>query len=186
MNFVINQVSIIFIQLFNVLPCTSLWFVLHASSHLISSGCCALVSWQGVVARGSVVTHDDAISMRPTVSVWIQWRSVADQIMLALLAFLSTHEQLTRRCFSVVMVAVAARSSFVSVVLLLLNAVNANLSAAVAVARFASASACCCCMSSITEALAFPPLMQCAPYISEADVCGWTWISRNSCAKNSL
>ena len=90
MNFVVNQMAIIFIRLFKVLPCKSLWFSLHAPSHRISSCDCTLVSRKGVIAQGSVVFHDDAISVRPTVSVWIQWRRVADRILLALLARLLT------------------------------------------------------------------------------------------------
>ena len=96
------------------------------------------------------------------------------------------HEQLARRCFSVAMVAFAVRSSCASVALLLLNTVTASLSDVVAVARFASASACCCCMSSLSTALTCPPLMQCAPFPSDVDVCGWARISRNSLAKNVL
>ena len=96
------------------------------------------------------------------------------------------HEQIARHCCRVMVVSVAVRSSFVSIALLMLKAGTAYLSDAIAVARFASASACCCFMSSVTVALACPPLMQCAPYPSDTDVRGWTWISWNSCAKNSL
>ena len=96
------------------------------------------------------------------------------------------HEQINRRFCSVAIVAVAEHSSFVSVALLLPNNFTACLSAAVAVARFASASTCCIYMSSITASLSCQPLVQCAPYPSDADVCGWTRISRNSHAKNVL
>ena len=96
------------------------------------------------------------------------------------------HEQIARHCCSVVMVAVAARSSFVNVLLLLLNAVTACRSATVTVAILERAYACSCCISSITTALACPPIVQCAPYPSDADVRGWTRILRNSRAKNVL
>ena len=88
------------------------------------------------------------------------------------------HKQIARRCYSVAMVAVAARNSFVNVVLLLLNPVTACRSCTVAVARFARASVCCCCISSSTVALEYPTLVQCAPYPSYADVRGKTQISR--------
>ena len=83
------------------------------------------------------------------------------------------------------MVAVAVRSSCVSVALLLDNAVTACLSAAVVVVRFTRASACCCCESFLSTALACPPLMQFAAYPLDADVCGSNLISMNSLAKMS-
>ena len=86
LTFVVNQIAIIIIQFSNVLPCTSLRFVLRTSSHLISSNGCALVSWQGIIALCSIVSHTDAISLRPTLSVWIQWHHVTAWTVLALLA----------------------------------------------------------------------------------------------------
>ena len=96
------------------------------------------------------------------------------------------HAQLARRYCSVAIVAVAVRSSCVSVVLLMDNYVTACLSAAFAVAKFASTSACCCCISSLSAALACPPLMMFVPYPSDSDVRGWTLISLNSLAKKIL
>ena len=115
-----------------------------------------------------------------------RWLACCQYCPLAPVRGVAAHEQLARRCCSVAMVAVVARSSFVSVALILLNSVTACLSDAVSVYRCASASDCCCCMYSITAALACPPLMQCAPYPSDANVRGWTQISRNSCAKKCL
>ena len=117
---------------------------------------------------------------------WRCWLACRHCCPLAPVRGVVAHKQLTRRCCSIAMVAVAVCISCVSVTLLLINAVTACLSAAVAVARFVSASACCCCMLSLSAALACPPLVQFYPYPSDADVRGWTRISRNSLAKTFL
>ena len=117
---------------------------------------------------------------------WHCWLAYRRCYPLAPVCGVVAHAQLARCCCSVAMVAVAVRSSCVSVALLLLSAVTACLSAAAYVARSVSASACCCCMSTLSAALECPPLMQCDLYPSDADVRGWTRISRKSLAKNVL
>ena len=114
---------------------------------------------------------------------WRCWLACRQCCPLVNVCGVVAHEKIARCCCSVAMVDVAARSSFVNVALLLLNSVTSCRSAAVDVAIFASASAFYCCMSSITTELACPPLVQCTPYPSIADVRGWTRISRNSRTK---
>ena len=153
LSFVVNQIAIILIQLSYVLPCISLRFVLCASSHRICSGGCTLVSWQVIVTRCSIVSLTYVTTMRPKISIWIQWCKVAARIVLALLVCRSPllsfcscmwhcrAHQLARLCFSVEIVSVAVLSSCVSVVLLMDISATACLSTAVDVDKFASASA---------------------------------------------